>query len=798
MSTPVIKIVPMPGPSGYSGSGNGSTGPTGPQGLDGINGLSAYDLAVNNGFTGTEQEWLGSLSSNTPEISPLPSFLSYAIGRDALPILNQNFGWNSNGLYFGPTALDASGGLDSYPVFTSFAIPTSTSVHVEFDMDVQDFCSDIGMSIFLDGTVPQWQWGSNTSRIAAQFNCPGIELDGLTTMGTVGSEDLSIQGPGVYRFIFDYDPTLELDNVVFKYKLDEQVLAEISISEILPQGDYRIGFASDNDSGDGPVPGGLAIDNNRSYIRNLLITVGNTETYSDSLTNNYSGNPSTINTGAITFDGIRIIGAGRASGDGYNNGTIELVPDKDLETDQYLIIDPTVPNHIHIRSGGQQDNSNAELILGAEETHVMVSDSSGQVSIASKGTSYNFVYILNENTSELSSTLITNSSLAEPIDTNWRVANDANFPRSGSALAVVGISRNGDSYEISVTDPNFFAIETNYYFFQESYQYNYSNDWSFGSDGVFSGPAMGGLIVNAITSPTASASLPIYSNGNIDINANGGTITLGSNVAPSTVEINTYSGAIINSARTGAYADEDKIVATLGDIGNIADFVFTDGTITNNNILIESTSGDIVLSADGSTYIGSANPGNGIVTDGYLAAVIGDTSIINNSTGHTITDIISAIPTGPTGPTGPQGATGPAAVPLSGAYAVQGGTTGTQPTFNGDPLFTAYYERLDGTVHFDIQVNFSNITSFGSGQYYMTLPFPAAVPYTWRNGSLHRASNGKQYGISASVAAGQTQFMLSYTASNGQDDAFTQSSPFVLSTADSFNIAGTYRATANN
>lgn len=39
----------------------------GQQGTNGLNGLSAYDIAVKNGFTGTEVEWLESLK--TPDIS---------------------------------------------------------------------------------------------------------------------------------------------------------------------------------------------------------------------------------------------------------------------------------------------------------------------------------------------------------------------------------------------------------------------------------------------------------------------------------------------------------------------------------------------------------------------------------------------------------------------------------------------------------------------------------------------------------------------------------------------------------
>ena len=85
------------------------------------------------------------------------------------------------------------------------------------------------------------------------------------------------------------------------------------------------------------------------------------------------GSGGTANTGDITFDGVKIIGAGTASGDGYNRGTIDLVPDADLITnqyqqDQYLIIDPTAPNHIHIRAGGTQDASTADLFVDVSKS----------------------------------------------------------------------------------------------------------------------------------------------------------------------------------------------------------------------------------------------------------------------------------------------------------------------------------------------------------------------------------------------------------------------------------------------
>lgn len=84
------------------------------------------------------------------------------------------------------------------------------------------------------------------------------------------------------------------------------------------------------------------------------------------------------NTGDVTFDGVKIIGAGTASGDGNGYSTLELVPDNNLyNTNQYLVIDPTYPTHIHIRAGGPQDASTAELYLGGERNHVRVRDDVG-------------------------------------------------------------------------------------------------------------------------------------------------------------------------------------------------------------------------------------------------------------------------------------------------------------------------------------------------------------------------------------------------------------------------------------
>jgi hypothetical protein len=152
-------------------------------------------------------------------------------------------------------------------------------------------------------------------------------------------------------------------------------------------------------------------------------------------------------------------------------------------------------------------------------------------------------------------------------------------------------------------------------------------------------------------------------------------------------------------------------------------------------------------------------------------------------------------PTGPTGPEGPQGEQGPAGesgVSAEVSFVVSGGTTGTQPTFSGSPLFSGSYVKVGNLVHFQIQVDMDNILTFGDGQYYVELPFPAKYGYQLREGCLHDISTDRQYSIGGHVYANGTQLLLTYTDTNGQDSIFDYNSPVTLSTADNFHVSGTY------
>jgi hypothetical protein len=120
-----------------------------------------------------------------------------------------------------------------------------------------------------------------------------------------------------------------------------------------------------------------------------------------------------------------------------------------------------------------------------------------------------------------------------------------------------------------------------------------------------------------------------------------------------------------------------------------------------------------------------------------------------------------------------------------------GGTTGTQLTFNGPPLFTGTYTKIGNIVHFAIDVDMDNITNFGTGQYYMDLPFKAKRNYLLSDGCLHDISTGDEYAILGHINAGSNRLTLLATASNGRQVPFEHNVPVTLSTADNFHIAGT-------
>lgn len=132
---------------------------------------------------------------------------------------------------------------------------------------------------------------------------------------------------------------------------------------------------------------------------------------------------------------------------------------------------------------------------------------------------------------------------------------------------------------------------------------------------------------------------------------------------------------------------------------------------------------------------------------------------------------------------------------LDTSFTVNGGSLGTQPTFNGSPLFSGSFVRYGDVVNFQVQVDMDNITNFGTGQYFIDLPFPAKYGQKFREGCLHDISASKDYEVGGHVSAGSSRLNLtSMDTQSGTvfDIPFTYNHPVSLSTADNFHISGTY------
>jgi hypothetical protein len=76
-------------------------------------------------------------------------------------------GFDSSGMWITGNASTTG---NSYPIVTNEGF-TDTNLELSYAVVKNDGCSDHGICIFRSGTSPTWNWGTNTSRIAFQWNC---------------------------------------------------------------------------------------------------------------------------------------------------------------------------------------------------------------------------------------------------------------------------------------------------------------------------------------------------------------------------------------------------------------------------------------------------------------------------------------------------------------------------------------------------------------------------------------------------------------------------------------------------
>jgi hypothetical protein len=366
-----------------------------------------------------------------------------------------------------------------------------------------------------------------------------------------------------------------------------------------------------------------------------------------------------------------------SSGDGYGNDTIHLIPnDVDNDTEQRIIIDPTAPNHIHLRAGGVQDYSSADLILGGERAGVRVSDTEGTTVVQSKQEDWSWSYT-NINDVE-STTYRVGTSLAEPDYNDFTILN-------GVKYVINNVVRDEPQ---GITEYTAIASDSTQLVFYPEWSYTFTRDrgeyhWTFNRAGYLNGPTeTGHLRVTGI----------VNDDGNLEVHADQNLV---------------ISGGESNGEYLHDSSDIANQIATLGDIAYYQNSSFAE-------------------------------------------------------------------------------------VP----YTVSGGALETQPTFNGAPLFAGSYTKTGNLVHFRVNVNMSNITNFGSGQYYVSIPFTSEYDVYVRNGQL-KHSSGDMYSVSGHATAGSNELRLYTTASNGKEVAFTSSSPVGLNTTCDFHIFGSYFSTPN-
>lgn len=196
----------------------------------------------------------------------------------------------------------------------------------------------------------------------------------------------------------------------------------------------------------------------------------------------------------MIFDGIRnhrdskvlapgiLWGSGADAGDGSGADTIKLIPDAEIlanGSNQYIIVDPTggEPGHIHLRAGGPQDASAADLYLGGELTCVRVSDTSGSV-------------------------IVRTTNIGDPNMTmNWSFQRDGNLYFPGLGNNRIGESEPG----LVVSSSDGVVLQSN--------NNGESNEWLFNTDGTITFPDgtqqmtswTGGRVVSVPASSTGAS-----------------------------------------------------------------------------------------------------------------------------------------------------------------------------------------------------------------------------------------------------------------------------------------------------
>jgi len=121
--------------------------------------------------------------------------------------------------------------------------------------------------------------------------------------------------------------------------------------------------------------------------------------------------------------------------------------------------------------------------------------------------------------------------------------------------------------------------------------------------------------------------------------------------------------------------------------------------------------------------------------------------------------------------------------------------SGTGLIFTGTPA-TGSYIKIGNLVTVQIDVNFTNVSDFGSGQYYLTLPFNSKYHTDVYGGSIHKITNQgtDHYTIKGHLTDELSTFSIWVVGSNSQDGQFNHTTPVNLDSDDKFHMSFSYIA----
>lgn len=324
------------------------------------------------------------------------------------------------------------------------------------------------------------------------------------------------------------------------------------------------------------------------------------------------------------------------AGDLSGLSTLNLYPDSSTGDDRYLVVDPTGPNHIHIRAGGAQDASNSLLFLGGEQAYVQIDDTVHEVQIGSydntNATSYSWRFE-NDGTLTLPGNLVASGASPAPTLSGFSSVQAVDNIQIGN---IVITNTDGTSGQVLTTYGNGIT----YWSTVSGGSYGDSNVASllgaFGSNTI--------VTTGIITADGANLSNVPYANLT-------GAPTLG-NISTINTDGNAgnvlYGNGVFAAAPSGSSYGDSNVTTLLGSFGSNS--ISTTGNVTANNFS-GNTNGytlgyldipQIALSADATLGLTAGGKHYYSTTAGNITLTVPDNGNVALATGTAINIVLQA------------------------------------------------------------------------------------------------------------------------------------------------------------